>query len=136
MDFALNEEQLELQEMVRDFVAKEITPNVSEMDKNNEATPGLMKKAADMGLLNVVVPEEFGGPGLDSVTIAMIYEELGKGCAGVATSMAANSLAPAPVLIAGTEEQKKMYCMICHLQQNRERQPHLSEVPVAVNLRW
>ena len=48
MDFALNEEQLELQEMVRDFVAKEITPNVSEMDKNNEATPGLMKKAADM----------------------------------------------------------------------------------------
>jgi alkylation response protein AidB-like acyl-CoA dehydrogenase len=110
MDFAFNEEQLELQEMVRDFVAKEITPNVSEMDKNNEATPGLMKKAADMGLLNVVVPEEFGGPGLDSVTIAMIYEELGKGCAGVATSMAANSLATAPVLIAGTEEQKKMYC--------------------------
>jgi alkylation response protein AidB-like acyl-CoA dehydrogenase len=110
MDFALNEEQLELQEMVRDFVAKEITPNVSEMDKNNEATPGLMKKAADMGLLNVVVPEEFGGPGLDSITIAMIYEELGKGCAGVATSMAANSLATAPVLIAGTEEQKKMYC--------------------------
>jgi alkylation response protein AidB-like acyl-CoA dehydrogenase len=110
MDFALNEEQLELQEMVRDFVAKEITPNVSEMDKNNEATPGLMKKAADMGLLNVVVPEEFGGPGLDSITIAMIYEELGKGCAGVATSMAANSLATAPVLIAGTEEQKKTYC--------------------------
>ena len=110
MDFALNEEQLELQEMVRDFVAKEITPNVSEMDRNNEATPGLMQKAADMGLLNVVVPEEYGGPGLDSITIAMIYEELGKGCAGVATSMAANSLATAPVLIAGTEEQKKMYC--------------------------
>ncbi len=110
MDFTLNEDQLELQEMVRDFVAKEITPYVSEMDRNNEARPGLMKKAADMGLLNVVVPEAYGGPGLDSVTIAMIYEELGKGCAGVATSMAANSLATAPVLMAGTEAQKKMYC--------------------------
>jgi alkylation response protein AidB-like acyl-CoA dehydrogenase len=110
MEFSLNEEQLELQEMVRDFVAKEITPHVAEWDRNNVADPDLMKKAADMGLLNVVVPEQYGGPGLDSVTIAMIYEELGKGCAGIATSMAANSLATAPVLLAGNEEQKKMYC--------------------------
>ena len=110
MDFALNEEQLELQEMVRDFVEKEITPYAAEMDKNNQAMPGLMEKAADMGLLNVIVPEEYGGPGLDSVTVAMIYEELGKGCAGVATSMAANSLASYPILIAGTEEQKRAHC--------------------------
>jgi alkylation response protein AidB-like acyl-CoA dehydrogenase len=63
MEFSLNEEQLELQEMVRDFVAKEITPHVAEWDKNNVADPDLMKKAADMGLLNVVVPEQYGGPG-------------------------------------------------------------------------
>ena len=63
-----------------------------------------------MGLLNVIVPEEYGGPGLDSVTVAVIYEELGKGCAGVATSMAANSLASYPILIAGTEEQKQAHC--------------------------
>ena len=44
MDFALNEEQLELQEMVRDFVEKEITPYAAEMDKNNQAMPGLMRK--------------------------------------------------------------------------------------------
>lgn len=112
MDFALNEEQLELQEMVRDFVEKEITPYAADMDRENAAKPELMKKAFEMGLLNIVVPEEYGGPGLDSITMAMIYEELGKGCAGVATSMAANSLATAPVLLAGTEEQKKMYCDI------------------------
>lgn len=110
MDFALNEEQLELQEMVRDFVEKEITPYAAEMDRNNQSMPGLLEKAADMGLLNVIVPEEYGGPGLDSVTVAVIYEELGKGCAGVATSMAANSLASYPILIAGTEEQKQAYC--------------------------
>lgn len=110
MDFALNEEQLELQEMVREFVEKEITPYAAEMDRENHMREGLIERANEMGLLNVIVPEELDGPGLDSISIAAIYEELGKGCAGVATSLAANSLATCPVLIAGTEEQKQMYC--------------------------
>lgn len=110
MDFALNEEQLELQEMVREFVEKEITPYAAEMDAENHMRDGLIDKANEMGLLNVIVPEELDGPGLDSISVATIYEELGKGCAGVATSLAANSLATVPVLLAGTDEQKKMYC--------------------------
>ena len=110
MDFALNEEQLELQEMVREFVEKEITPFAAEMDAENHMRDGLIDKANEMGLLNVIVPEELDGPGLDSISVATIYEELGKGCAGVATSLAANSLATVPVLLAGTDEQKKMYC--------------------------
>ena len=110
MEFGFTEEQLELREMVREFVEKEITPFAAEMDRNNVAMPDLMKKAGDMGLLNVIVPEEYGGPGLDGVTIAMIYEELGKGCAGVATSIAANSLASYPVLLKGNDEQKKTLC--------------------------
>lgn len=112
MDFALNEEQLELQEMVREFVEKEITPYAAEMDAENHMRDGLIDKANEMGLLNVIVPEELDGPGLDSIAVAIIYEELGKGCAGVATSLAANSLATVPVLLAGTDEQKKMYCDI------------------------
>ena len=112
MDFALNEEQLELQEMVRELVEKEITPYAAEMDAENHIRDGLIDKANEMGLLNVIVPEELDGPGLDSISVATIYEELGKGCAGVATSLAANSLATVPVLLAGTDEQKKMYCDI------------------------
>ena len=112
MNFGFTEEQLELQEMVREFVAKEITPIAGEMDAENATRPELFKMAADMGLLNVIVPEEYGGLGLDSVTVAMMYEELGKGCAGVATSMAANALATAPVLLAGNDEQKRMWCDI------------------------
>ena len=112
MDFALNEEQLELREMVREFVEKEITPYAAEMDAENHMRDGLIDKANEMGLLNVIVPEELDGPGLDSISVATIYEELGKGCAGVATSLAANSLATVPVLLAGTDEQKKMYCDI------------------------
>ena len=110
MNFGFTEEQLELQEMVREFVEKEITPIAGEMDAENATRPELFKMAADMGLLNVIVPEEYGGIGLDSVTVAMMYEELGKGCAGVATSMAANALATAPVLLAGTDDQKRMWC--------------------------
>lgn len=112
MNFLFTEEQLELQEMVREFVEKEITPIAGAMDEENATRPELFEKAADMGLLNVIVPEEYGGLGLDSVTVAMLYEELGKGCAGVATSMAANSLAIAPVLLAGNDEQKRMWCDI------------------------
>ena len=110
MNFALNEDQLELQQMVREFVEKEISSIAGELDEENATRPELFKTAEEMGLLNVIVPEEFGGPGLDSVAVAAIYEELGKGCAGVATSMAANSLATAPVLLAGNDEQKKMWC--------------------------
>ena len=109
MNFALNEDQLELQQMVREFVEKEISPIAGELDEENATRPELFKTAEEMGLLNVIVPEEFGGPGLDSVAVAAIYEELGKVCAGVATSMAANSLATAPVLLAGNDEQKKMW---------------------------
>ena len=112
MNFLFTEEQLELQEMVREFVEKEITPIAGAMDEENATRPELFEKAADMGLLNVIVPEEYGGLGLDSVTVAMMYEELGKGCAGVATSMAANSLATAPVLLAGNDKQKRMWCDI------------------------
>lgn len=112
MEFAISEETQELIEMVREFVEKEITPYAQEMDAENHMRDGLVEKADEMGLLNVIVPEELGGPGLDSLAIAAIYEELGKGCAGVATSLAANSLATLPVLIAGNDEQKQMYCEV------------------------
>ncbi len=109
MDFQLTPDQVELRDMVRDFVEKEITPHALEMDKDGVLPPGLIEKMGEMGLLNLVVPEEYGGPGLDGQTIALLYEELGKGCAGIATSIAANALASYPVLIKGTEEQKQRY---------------------------
>lgn len=78
MEFALTEEQLELQEMVREFVAKEITPYAAEMDRENHAREGLMEKAADMGLLNVVVPEEYGGMGLTALLLPLFTKNSAK----------------------------------------------------------
>ncbi|MGN0947749.1 MAG: acyl-CoA dehydrogenase family protein, partial [Megasphaera sp.] len=109
MDFAYNDEQKEIIKVVRDLVQKEIVPYASEMDETGKLHEGLLEKLAAQGLLGVAIPEEFGGAGLDAITIAAIYEELGKGCAGVATTVAANALASYPVIIAGNDDQKKRY---------------------------
>jgi len=109
MDFHFTPDQLDLKKMVQEFVAKEITPYALDMDKDGGMYPGLLQKLDETGLLNLVVPEEYDGPGLDTISIALMYEELGKGCAGVATSVAANALAGYPVMLLGTEEQKRKF---------------------------
>lgn len=109
MDFNFTEDQLALKKIAQDFVVKEITPYSLEMDKEAAMRPGLLEKLDQAGMLNLAIPEEYDGPGLDAVSIALVYEELGKGCAGVATSVAANALASYPVILAGNEEQKKKF---------------------------
>ncbi|MBP2653642.1 MAG: acdA [Firmicutes bacterium] len=109
MDLGFTPDQLALQKIAQDVVAKEITPYALEMDHKGEIKEGLLTKLDEAGFLNLPVPEEYDGPGLDAITIALIYEELGKGCAGVATTVAANSLASYPVIVAGTDEQKKYF---------------------------
>lgn len=109
INFSYTEEQQDIIRTVRALVEKEIAPYAAEMDETEKLHDGLLEKLAAQGLLGVVIPEEYGGIGLDTVTIAALYEELGKGCAGVATTVAANALASYPVIIAGTEEQKKQY---------------------------
>lgn len=109
MDFNLTVEQLALKKMVQEFVFKEVVPYALEMDKDNGMRSELLPKLDQAGFLNLTVPEEYGGPGLDAVSIALIYEELGKGCAGVATSVAANALASYPILLKGNDEQKNLF---------------------------
>ena len=109
MDFNFTGDQLALKKIAQDIVAKEITPYALEMDKEGAIRPDLLKKLDQAGMLNLAIPEEFDGPGLDAVSIALVYEELGKGCAGVATSVAANALAAYPVILAGTDEQKQKF---------------------------
>ena len=109
INFSYTEEQQDIIRTVRALVEKEIAPYAAEMDETEKFHDGLLEKLAAQGLLGVVIPEEYGGIGLDTVTIAALYEELGKGCAGVATTVAANALASYPVIIAGTAEQKKQY---------------------------
>ena len=107
MDFSISDKQKELRDLVRDIADHEISPRAIEMDRKGGIDDDLMKILTSSGMTSLAVPAEYGGPGLDMVTLSILYEELGRGCAGVATVCAANALASYPVLLSGSEKQKK-----------------------------
>lgn len=109
MDFLLNDDQLAIKTMARDFVNQEIIPKAREYDEKEESPFEIHNKLREVGLYNFAVPEKFGGPGIDKISHALIVEELARGCAGITTSVEANSLASYPIIVGGTEEQKKKY---------------------------
>lgn len=106
---SFSDEQLDLQKSVREFTQKKIAPVAKELDEKAEFPWKLYQEVFEMGLHAMNEPEEFGGPGLDLVTCALLIEELSKGDVGFAVSVGTNSLASGPVLIAGNQEQKKLF---------------------------
>jgi acyl-CoA dehydrogenase len=109
VDFNLNEEQKALQDMAREFALKEMRPNAARYDKGDEFPADVMKKAFEAGFLTCSIPAEYGGSGLGDLDMAIISEELAGGCAGLFTSMMACSLALAPIILFGTDAQKKKF---------------------------
>lgn len=112
MDLVLTQEQKELQQMVAEFGKKEILPVAAEYDRSGELPMDLYKKAFEMGLHMIDIPEEFGGGGLDAVTAVILQEELAKYDAGFAVGVFSAGLAVKPVLIAGTDEQKRYFAQV------------------------
>lgn len=109
LNFKLSEEQSQLQELARKFAKEEITPKAAHHDKTGEYPREIAKKAWELGLMNTHIPVEYGGLGLGVLEGCIITEELAYGCTGIATAMEANTLAAAPVIVAGNDEQKKQF---------------------------
>jgi len=109
MSFAMTEEQQALVQTARDFTKKEIIPAAAELDAKSEFPQKILESAWETGLLNVEIPEEYGGLGLGCLDDCLIQEEIAYGCTGVNTSLTANLLGSMPLIIAGTEAQKKQY---------------------------
>ncbi len=107
--FTLSPEQEQLRKTARDFTRNEIIPLASHYDEAEEFPSQIMRKAWEVGLMNFEVPEEYGGLGLNILDSILVLEELNYGCAGMATTVAANGLAATPLLIAGSQEQKLNY---------------------------
>ncbi|MBN1485642.1 MAG: acyl-CoA dehydrogenase family protein [Chloroflexia bacterium] len=107
MDFSLSEDQLAFRELARDFARQEMVPLAADYDESGEFPWPVVRRAHQAGLLHLQVPEEYGGAGLSCLEAALIAEELGAGCAGMATSLMGNSLALRPILAFGSEEQKR-----------------------------
>lgn len=108
--FDLSEEQKQFQELAHEFAEKEIRPRAAECDEKEELPWDVMRKAQELGLMTYAFPEEYGGAGETSaLTASVVSEELAWGCAGIATSMGGTGLCAAPILVCGSDAQKKKY---------------------------
>ncbi|MCK4756358.1 acyl-CoA dehydrogenase [candidate division WOR-3 bacterium] len=110
MDFDLTNDQKMLQDEVRKFAQTELVPVAPEIDESGEFPWKNIKKMAELGLLGIIVPEEYGGAGFDYISLAIAIEEISRGCASTGVIVAVNnSLVSYPFLQFGNEEQKKKY---------------------------
>jgi acyl-CoA dehydrogenase len=107
MEFQLTDSQRALQETARKFAREVVRPKAAHYDETAEFPKDLLATAFELGLLNLAIPQEYGGIGLSHLEQALVCEELSWGCASVATTVVANDLANLPILLAGTEEQKQ-----------------------------
>lgn len=104
--FQLTEEQEMLVRMARDFTADCITPLAAEYDEQAKFPQEIFHKARQLGIVNMAIPEEYGGVGASTFEEVLVAEELGYGCTGISTSISLNSLGMLPILLAGSEKQK------------------------------
>src|SRR5688572_14279218 len=110
MNFDLTDEQKLLRQTIRDFVETQIAPGAAERDEAARFPTELIPRMAELGLFGLMIPQEYGGAGLDAVSAAIIVEELARGDAAVALIIAShNSLCAAHILSFGSEMQKQKY---------------------------
>jgi acyl-CoA dehydrogenase len=109
VSFALTAEQKELRALAREFAEKEIRPRAADCDEHQTHAGDIIAKAHEVGLMNLHLPATYGGPELPCFDGMLVGEELYWGCSGIGTSITSNGLAAAPILIAGTEEQKRQW---------------------------
>jgi acyl-CoA dehydrogenase len=105
MDFQLSEDNLAIQNLAKQFTKNEIIPTAAAYDQSMEYPWDIVRKAHAAGLLNVSVPEKFGGLGLGHFNQTLIQEQFSYGCTGIATAITANDLALGPLLVAGSDAQ-------------------------------
>ncbi|MGA5692493.1 acyl-CoA dehydrogenase [Cytobacillus pseudoceanisediminis] len=115
MNFDLTAEQNMIYKTIREFAQEEVAPGALERDRTKEFPIEVFKKMANLGLMGLPFPEEYGGAGADTVSFAIVTEELSRACASTGITYSAHiSLGGAPLYLFGTEEQKQKYLVpIC-----------------------
>jgi alkylation response protein AidB-like acyl-CoA dehydrogenase len=110
VDFELTADQREIQALTREFAAAEIEPHAAEWDREHRFPKELFGKLAELGLMGVCIPEEYGGAGADFLSYILVLEELSRGDAGVGVTVAVHTSAVTlPILTFGTDEQKSRF---------------------------
>jgi len=109
MDYFLTEEQMMIKELTRQIAEEKIIPVREELDEKEEFPWEIMKVLAQSDLFGLFIPEEYGGLGKGCLELCIAVEELSRACLGVSTTFAANALGTYPILLFGSEGQKKKY---------------------------
>jgi len=109
LQLTLSDDLKMLQDLARDFTRKEITPQAEQYDRSGEWPWDIFNRAHKAGLVNLNIPEEYGGVGASVLEESIVCEEMGYGCTGIETALMLNQLAALPILIAGNQQQKAHY---------------------------
>jgi alkylation response protein AidB-like acyl-CoA dehydrogenase len=110
MNFELTNEQKMIQRTLREFSEAEVAPNALERDRSKQFPLDVFKKLSELGVMGLPFPEEYGGGGADTVSFAIVVEELSKACGSTGITYSAHvSLGGAPIYLFGTKEQKAQY---------------------------
>src|SRR5690349_17471954 len=110
MDFEFSADQLAIRDTIRELVQDKVAPRAAEIDEKAEYPKDIEKLFAENGILGIPFPEEYGGISGSSVSICMGIEEIAKACATSSLILAVQALGSYPILLAGSEEQKKRLC--------------------------
>lgn len=109
IDFQLTEEQTALREKARQFAVDVVLPVAKRYDQSGEFPRDVLEKAFKAGLMNLRIPKAFGGPGYGFIESVVVVEEMAAACAGITTSMYVNELGAEPIILMGTEDQKRKF---------------------------
>ncbi len=109
MDYFLSEEQIMIRDLARQIAEEKVVPVREGLDEREEFPKEIMKVLAQSDLFGLFIPEEYGGLGKGCLELCVAVEELSRACLGVSTSYAANALGTYPILLFGTEDQKRKY---------------------------
>jgi alkylation response protein AidB-like acyl-CoA dehydrogenase len=110
MDFSLTDQQKLIRDTVRQFMETEVRPQVKEWERTERYPVEAVRKLAEMGCCGMMVPEEWGGPGLDTISYVLMLEEVARVYTALSTAISVtNSAAQIPLLLFGSDAQKKKY---------------------------
>jgi acyl-CoA dehydrogenase len=114
IDFSLTDEQRALRTLAREFAQNEIAPRAAEYDRQSKHPSDILEKAHEVGLMNMTVPEEYGGAALGMLETCLVSEELAAACSGIGTAILANTLALTPLLLVASPTQlEKHVATLC-----------------------
>jgi acyl-CoA dehydrogenase len=109
VDFSLTDEHRALRDLAMDFARNEIAPRAAEYDRESRHPADVLEKAHEVGLMNMTIPEEYGGAGLGMVETCLVSEELSVACSGIGIAVVANTLALTPFLLAASPQQMRAH---------------------------